>query len=805
MKHLLRNFFSTLRHYRASSVLNIIGMAVAFGAFYVIMTQVRWGFGYNREVPDADRIFVMTTPQDDGKRDVYFCRPLAEQAISSAPGVESYGTISFSADVDETSFYMKDGELVRKFKTIDHLASRSALDVFGFEAVSGSFDDLSKPGAVAVSSGFARKNSLKTGDYLSLSPKGEPANMEIVAIWSDKFQENSSPGSIDLISSLGDQCIDDWSEWSYPYFVKLDSADGKEAVEQSANNTIHEFLKSQTDDQEEIESTMERLKVTLIPFNELYYRDGIAYKSSVCRSGNKTTDTSLIAVAILIILIALINFVNFFFALVPSRVRSVNTYKVFGTSRGTLVADFIMEAVGLTVISLVLAAVGVALLSKSTMTGILTGPMDFASNGPILWLTLAVALVGAVAGSVYPALYITSFQPALVLKGSFGSSKAGRTLRNILIGVQFTISMCLIICAVFVKLQHSYMMDFDMGFNKEYLISGVMPSEVSWWSPKNEAFENKLHSNPDIVDLTWSNGQLVNQSRMGWGREYKDKHIEFQCFPVAYNFLDVMGIEIVEGRDFTKVDEQSETGVLIFNEQARDQFGITLDTKGPGHNGDAEIAGICRDFRFRPLQMGDMPFAFYLFGKDHYWRQQGLTHLYLRTAAGADPGRVMEFVRSTAMELCPDADPDEIELHLFDEELARKYRSEDKLSRQLTGFTLVTIVLALMGVFGLVLFETQRRSREIAVRRVHGAEIRDILGMLNRRFVVITLVCFLVAAPVSWIIVTRYFSGFAYHHAVSWWVFALALLAVLAVTVTIVTLRSLHAASSNPVEHLKEE
>ena len=810
MKYIFLNFINTLRHYRASSLLNIFGMAVAFAAFYVILTQVRWGMTYNQGLPDGERIFVISRPNPtlDGKLNLYYARPMAEELCTTIPGVEAFGSATFASGTDETIFYIKDGDNVRKFSAVDQRATQGVFDVFGFEAESGTFDDMSQVGAVALSSRFASSHGLKVGDYLSFSPKGESLDCKIVAIWKDKFPENSSPGCIDLLDSYGEQFIDDWNESSFPYFIKLSSADGKKAFEQAANDFYRQWLKERFSDitSEQIEENMAILSVTLIPIEELYYREDVTAKHPICRSGNKTTDVSLLVVAVLIILIALINFVNFFFALVPARVKSVNTYKVFGTTRSSLILNFILESVGMVVLALMLGAVLVLAFGKTSATEILAAPIDPASCTPILVLTVAVAIAGAALSSIYPAFYITSFQPALVLKGSFGTSRSGRALRNLLIGIQFTISLALIICAAFVKLQHNYMMQFDMGFDKEQLISGVIPGDVAWWNSKNSAFEDKLRSNPDIVDLTWGSGQMVSQSRMGWGYTDNGRNISFDVYPVAYNFLDFMGIKMVEGRNFTKSDELSESGVIIFNEEARNTYEFSLDSNIPSHTEEnAVLAGFCKNFHFRPLQYGSDPFAFYVFGTDHSFKPAGLTHIYLRTAAGVDPFKVMTFVRDAALKLCPDMDPDQIALHPFDEELARKYKAEDKLSKQVTAFTLVAIILSLMGVFGLVLFETQHRRKEIAIRRAIGAEVNDVLGMFCKKYSVIVLLCFVIAAPVSYLIVDSYFSNFAYRTAISWWVFALALLIVLIVTLAIVVVRSFSAATRNPVESIKAE
>ena len=811
MKYLFHNFINTLRHYKASSLLNIFGMAVAFAAFYVILTQVQWGFTYNKGIEDGERIFLMTRPNPgkDGELELYFTRPMAEEICTSVPCVEAFGTSTFASGTDESIFYLKEGDNVRKFSAVEQRATQGIFEVFDFEAESGSFDDMSRVGAVAISSRFASDHDLKVGDYLSFNPAGAPFHCYVAAIWKDKFPKNSSPGCIDLIHSYGKQFLDDWDKNGFPYFVKLSNADDKEAFEQAANEIQRKALRDSYSDisEDEIEGYMTRqLNNTLIPFEDLYYCENVNAKHPVCRSGNKATDVSLLVVAVLIILIALINFINFFFALVPARVKSVNTYKVFGTSRASLVLNFILESVGMVVLALIMAAAMVLALDKSSMTDILAAPIGMTANVGILILTVAVAIIGAAVSSIYPAFYITSFQPAMVLKGSFGSSRAGRSLRNTLIGVQFVISLVLIICASFVKLQHKYMMTFDMGFDKEQLISGVIPGDVAWWNPKNEAFEDKLRSNPDIADLTWANGQMVSQSRMGWGYPDNGRTINFDVYPVAYNFLDFMGIEMVEGRNFTKSDELSETGVLIFNEEARDTYEFSLDSNVPSHTEEnAVLAGFCKNFHFRPLQYGSDPFAFYLFGKDHSWRQQGLTHIYVRTTAGADIRKVMTFIRNTALELCPEVDPDSIALHPFDEELARKYNLEEKLSKQVTAFTLIAIILALMGVFGLVFFETQHRMKEIAVRRVLGAEVKDILSMLSMKYATIVMICFVIAAPVSYLVTERYFSNFAYHMSIQPWVFVAALMVVLVVTVALVASRSFSAATKNPVESIKSE
>lgn len=804
MRYIFHNFISTLKRYRMSSFLNIVGMAVAFAAFYVIMTQVSFNMGYNKSLKDSDRTFVITLPSEynQGKVSAYICRPLAESIISGSSLVESGGMFRVGQkDDNDLCWTRKDGQ-PQKMHIHAFSFSAGGLKTLDFHAEEGSMADLSKPGTIAISAKCAAIYGLHLGDMISWKdPEGERYGCEIVAIYGD-FPANSDLSTVNVVYDAGDAGIDDNGEWSYDYVVKLHDASDRDAFEQGCRKQVREYIGKlyQSASDSELDEVLEQFSVKLISLRELYYSDILERYEG--RSGSLTTDITLLAVAVLTILIALINFVNFFFALVPARLRSVNTYKVFGVTRTSLVLNFIFESVGLVVTALALAAVIVAVFLRTSAAGVLTAPADF--NLSVFILTAGIAVAAAVLGSIYPALYITSFQPALVLKGSSAGSAAGKGLRNALICVQFVISISLIVCAMFIKMQHSYMMNYDMGFDKSNLLSGEMPYGLCWFGQQNEAFESKLRSNPQIQDITWADGEIVNSQRMGWGRGYKGQSINFQCYPVAYNFLKFMGIDIVEGRDFTKADEMSESGTMIFNEQAQKEFDIDLETPAPGHIDNSVTAGICRDFNFKPLKYGKAAFAFYVFGKDHTWRR-GLTHIYIRTAPGADVQGVIRFVLDTVKEMRPEVDPEIYGLDFFDKELGSRYRDVQRLASLIDIFTVIAIIISLMGVFGLVLFDTQHRSREIAVRRVMGGSIGDIERMFNVKYVIIVLTSFVVALPLDIWIVHRYLAEFAYRTPVHWWVFAVALAVVLAVTIAVVTLRSLSAATSNPVEQLKNE
>ena len=467
MRYIFNNFLNTLKRYKVSSLLNIIGMAVAFAAFYVIMTQVCFNLGYNKSLKDADRTFVMSVPSqyNEGKFNIFINRPLGEALVSGSSMSECGGVFSMYAYESGEVCYTRRNDVPVKMHLERMQYSAGGLRALNFEAVEGSLDELSKPSTIAISESSAKKYELKLGDGISWSdPQGEKGAREIVSIYKD-FPKNSDLGTVYAVYDLNDYCIDNRSEWSFDYCVKLQNASQKEEFEKESKSILLDYFKKlydgagETLSDEDIDEINNEFNVKLIPLSELFYTKELDGKPG--RTGNLTTDMTLLAVAVLIILIALINFVNFFFALVPARLRSVNTYKIFGVSRTSLIFNFIFESVGLVAIALALAAIIVILLLRTSIAGILSSSAVFGDNVPVLAMTVGAAVLTAVLGSIYPAFYITSFQPALVLKGSFSGSVSGRRLRTALIGFQFVISMSLIICATFIKMQHTYMMNYD--------------------------------------------------------------------------------------------------------------------------------------------------------------------------------------------------------------------------------------------------------------------------------------------------------------------------------------------------------
>lgn len=799
----MKNIFKI---FKGSSLLNLLGMTVAFAAMYVLLVQVNYDLGYNRKIKDVERLYILGTPSwfSEGKYQVTLNRPLQIAIMEQASMVESWGVAYIGGD-GKNYTRVGEGEEERTYQIGTSQLTRGALDVFGFTPVVGTFDGMDKEETVAISESAAKLMGVGVGDGIFVGKGKEP--MTVVAVYED-MPMNSDLNNIHILYCcyLENQSIDNFSEWSYHHFVKLDSPDSKEAFETHARKVVEgiwgERIASAPEsvrnslDQSEIDDQIDCSTVTLLPVKDMYYNKQIDVPAG--RSGNRTTTLTLLAVAILIVVITLINFVNFFFAQIPMRIKGVNTRKILGSSRGALVGSLILESGILVMVSLCAAVAVVVLFKGSTYANLITCTLDFGHNIPVICITIAAALLMTIASSVYPALYITSFSPAFAIKGAFGSTAKGKGLRYTLISLQFVISIAFVICAMFIKMQHSYMMNYDMGFDKEYLLT----ANVGVATADRESFTDELLKDPDIADVAWAAGPLVNSSRMGWGRTFKGEQINIDSYPVSWNFLKFMGIDIVEGRDFTPADEKSEHGVFIFNQIAKEKYGFTLEDKVNGHSAETEIAGFCEDFQFRPLQYELNPFAFYIFGKNPWW---DLTHLYIRTSPGASYQDVQATVNNTILKFNPGANLNRFRLQFFDEELGRQYRKEKDLTTMITLFTLIAIIISLMGVFGLVVFETQYRRKEIGVRRVLGSSVGEILKMFNMRFLKMLAVCFVIAVPISYFIIDFYYSTFAHSSPIYWWVFAAAGAAVALIVAAVVTVTSLRSATENPVESLRSE
>ena len=808
----IRNFLTLLRRYTTSSVLNIVGMAVAFAAVYLIAVQVTFDLSYNRVIKNSERIYRLDHPSwsEEGHWVYFWNRRIPTEMCAACPEVEASGAIDMTGSYGNSQY--QNEYSIKRNSTIENFTigvggtELGGLDVFPFEFIAGGIDDEFKANyGMIISESVAKRCNLNVGDRINYGRGATNQAQRIISGIYRDFPKPSTMAHSEAYVIMSEYGPEDEPNWGISYYVLLREGASREEVEQRMLQYVIDDCEKRGFSEDEKKEQLSLITPRLTPIADLYFADDTEPE---WMHGSRTTTYTLIAIAVLILVISFINFVNFFFALIPSRIRAVNNYKIFGAPTAKLRSSFLFETVGLILVSLLVAAGIVVIFADTPLANYISTSVAFSEN----WMVASALVVGTllfgVLVSLYPAWYITKFSPAFVTKGDFAASRSGRILRYALVGVQYTISIALIICSLFIYRQHHYMLTKDMGFDKENLLVATLPYEAvngSWTQvldyTKRDALIDRLKQNPQIKDIAMSRGQLT-QSAMAWTRELPDgTRQEFQVHVVSHNFLQVMGIDIIDGRDFMPSDELTETGALIFNETAAKQFELTAESAIDGHISGAKtpVVGICKDFNFQSAHYEVRPFSFLIYGKYGFDLPRVA---YIRTVAGADIAEVRKFITDTVLDISPNSDPEKVDVKFFDNELEMVYQREDKLSTLVTLFSFLSIVISIIGVFGLVLFETQYRRREIGIRRVHGASVGGILRMFNRKYLYIVAACSAVAIPVSYYIISRWMEQYVYRVEMSWWVYALAVGVILLITIVTVSLRSWSAANENPTNSI---
>ena len=799
----IKNFITLLKRYTTSSLLNIIGMSVAFAAIYLIMVQVKHDLSFNRVIPNSENIYRLELPDwyEEGRWTEYWNRQTPDELCYSIPEIEAAGTIKTYPVPEE---YLPYDYSIKRNQTIDNIriklsqAEREGLEVFPFEFVEGGLENFVSEGDFIISEEVAKKFDLKVGDVLNLG-RGLATDQthRIVGIFRN-FPKPSNIAVCEGWSCMESQDETPNSNWEYSFYIRLKDGMSPDEVTEKMISQYNESLRKVGYSEDEVQWNMKRVTPRLNPLSELYFAEDI---SSSGFKGSRSTTRTLIAIAVLILVISFINFVNFFFALIPTRIKAINTYKVFGAPTSKLRINIVFETLGLTLLSILGAMLIVFTFANTPLSEYISASVSLRENWELALAMILFLMAFAFLISLYPAFYITKFNPAIVMKGSFHATKSGKVLRYSLVGIQYVISISLIICSLFIQRQHKYMLKYEMGFDKEMLYTIEVPhsalgTTIEMDYTRRDALTDRLKQNPNIIDVTYGDGTFVNFVHMGWGRDYKGQTINFMSYPVSWNFLQMMGIKIEEGRDFIQSDEQLLTGAYIFNREAADRFGIDLEAQIQAHTNElTPVVGICENFNFQPLQYGIEPFAFIVFGQ-YGWRHPN--QAYIRVAADTDYKELSKYIKGVISEFAPNVSVEQNELIIFDDELAIQYQIEDKLATLVTMFSFLSIVISIIGVFGLVLFETQYKRREIGIRRIHGASAMGILKMFNKKYLYIVAICSAVAIPISYYIIDRWMQQFVYRTEMSVWVYVVAVLTITIITVATVSLRSWKAANENP-------
>ncbi|MDR2914451.1 MAG: ABC transporter permease [Tannerella sp.] len=783
MKTIFKNFLSVLKRFKMAMTLNILGLSVAFAAFMVIMIQQDYDRNFDKFHSDYDKIFRLEFVNRNSTQAI-LNRPLSELFFNSSPHIVA-GTLT--SPWGNKSFFSVEENGIRHFYEENMTpVSPEYTEVFTFDIVEGTKDALKTPENVLIPLSLSRKlfgNQSAVGKQLS----GRNGNQTVGAVYRD-FPSNSVVNNYIYFPMSESENKQNWGNWNYQVYIRVDDP--------SNVPLLFENFKQNFDPKEvwgpdfSWEESGTNIRLTALP--DVHYVTNVLYDNTP--KASKQTLFILFAIAIVIVVIAGINFTNFSTALTPIRIKSINTQKVLGGDERMIRISIVFEAVFVGFLSYLIAIGLMVVFNLTPLSKLVDADLSVTAHPWIVSGTAVVALFTGLLAGIYPARYMTSFSPALVLKGGFGLSPKGKKLRNVLISIQFVASFALIIGSLFMFLQNYYMQHTSLGYEKDELIVTNLNSKIN---EKRDAFTNQLETFSGIENVTYAEPLLSSSDQyMGWGRGYKGKDINYQCLPVDYSFLKVMGVDISEGRDFRKEDANTKYGAYVFNEKARQAYDLELGSMIDS----TVIVGFMPDVKFASFRTEVVPMAFYVWGTQNWGSQPN--HAYIKVKAGSDMRAAMSHVRSTLAEF--DAEYP-FNIRFFDAVMQRLYEKESSLSSLITLFSLIAIFISMVGVFGLVVFDSEYRRKEIGIRKVLGSSTREILIMFNKTYFRILVICFVLAAPFAWYAVHLWLENFAYKTPMYWWVYPVAFIVVAMVTVFTVTFQNWRAANDNPVNSIKAE
>lgn len=790
MRLIIRNFIRIFQRFKLAMGLNLLGLAAAFVAFLLLMMQWNYDREFDRHDPNAEYIYRIDMGGGDRGKLAVICRPLAEMLMQSSPHIQA-GCLLNSWEFEPVLTVEQNG-VRNTFKESMMSVSDGFTDVFHFDLVEGEVKSLADMKHILIPLSVSQKwfgNESAVGKMV-FNEMGN--SLTVCGVYRD-FPKNSTIGNI-IYGSMGNENKQEWSNWNYNFYIRTDLKDTR-AVQELIDSYLN---------REDVKNSDERLadgvELFAVALPDIHSYEPVLYDNTPRTS--KQTMMLIFSIAIVILLIAGINYTNFSTAISPLRMKNINTQKVLGATSGELRRDLLTESVIVSLFAYLLGILILWNLEQTALNQLVKADIHIWNHPFLLLITAGIAIVLGLLAGLYPAYYTTSFEPALVLKGSFGLSPKGRMLRNLLMGFQFIASFALIIGSLFMYLQNRYTHTASLGYDKEALIV----SDLSWNSKKScTVLENQLKTHPEIAEVTFTQHPFAMEGDvyMNWGREYKDKDISFNVLCVSPSFPDVVGLKPKEGRNFREGDQQMKFGAFLINEKMQKEYGIQV-----GDMIDSmQVVGVVPDYIYGSMRRSITPTALMVYGKQMIeWNggspENTYAYMYVKTQKGVNLDDALHIVRGELEKVDPDYPFD---VRFFDDVLNQLYKNEQRLTTLITLFSLLAVFISVVGVFGLVVFDSESRRKEIGVRKVLGSTTGEILWMFNKNYLRILVVCFIIASPFAWYGVNGWLQNFAYKIPIYWWVFLIAFLLVSVVTLLTVTYQNWHAANENPVNSIKNE
>ncbi|SOD89139.1 ABC transporter permease [Spirosoma fluviale] len=796
---------------KAFSAINIAGLAIGLATCLLISLFVLDELSYDRFNEKADRIVrvVFRGSSAGGKmNEAHVMPPTAQTLKADYPEVEEATRLRLAGNPVITVNNRTFRDAATAFVDSNFFQVFTVPLLRGQDAGSNAKTALTRPNTAVITQAMASKyfgNQDPIGKVITL--KSWNATYQITGVI-DQVPTNSH-FHFDLflsMTSLPEAKSTSWMTSEFFTYLVLPKGYDYKQLEAKLPQVVEKYMGPQL--QKSMGMTLAQFRqkgndigLYLQPLTDIHLRSDFAYDLSP--SGNIQYVYISGAIALFILLIACINFMNLSTAGASKRAKEVGIRKVLGSVKQALTVQFLVESLLLTAISLLLA-IGLVYLALPAFNELAEKNLTLnftASPWLVPGLLLFGLLVGLLAGS-YPAFFLSSFKPISVLKGTrFTGGRNSLSLRSGLVVVQFFISITLMVSTTVVYRQLGYIQNKKLGYDKDQVL--VLPE--TWLLGKNEeAFRNQLMQDSRVVNVSTSGylpaGPGNNNNFFVYPESNTTQIVKTLRYDVDYDYIPTLGIQLAAGRNFAKTYGTDSSGIIL-NETAARTLGWAKNALGhtvSRANQDGKVMtyrviGVVKDFHFKSLHERISPLVMTL-------GHTGGTVIIKVKAK--DISGLLASLKTQWNQFTTDAP---FNYAFLDERFNTTYRAEQKTGLILGIFAGLTIFVACLGLFGLAMFTAEQRTKEIGVRKVLGASVAGIVSLLSRDFLKLVGIALLLAVPVSWWVMTQWLQGFAYKIDIAWWMFALAGVLAIAITLLTVSYQSVKAALVNPVKSLKSE
>lgn len=813
LKIAVRNLFKE----KLYSSINLVGLSVGMAVAVLIMLYVREEWSFDQFHSKSDRIY-RTWVKEHYEGELFF--------NTSTPFILGRELEANFPEVEAVARYFPINELVKNGEFSDqeniHLVSPDFLHVFDFELLHGgdSKTVIADLNSVVLTPEVARKYfgyDAPIGEALSIQVSGAWQEFQVAGIV-EKAPSNSSI-QYDMMIAFGhvknlasERARNSWTNVNPETYVLLQEGAEIEALDAKVKPYIDQQVAKLYEPGEYI--------VGFQPLADIHLNNDIPLGYAAVSDGRYPYILS--AIALLILLLAAINFVTLSVGRSVSRAKEVGVRKVSGATRLQLMQQFWSEAIVLSFL-----AMGLGLLITELLLPIFNELADkqlvFQYSWQNIGFLAGLVLFLGLASGIYPALVISGFSPINALKDMVNRLGTGKhlVLRS-LVGAQFVLSIGLIVCTFIMQGQMRFLQQKNLGYDKEQML--VLPYSATPTMEKGfvdiyeeglqkaELLQQELRDNSNVLGLATSTHTFGTPGwmQLGYTDPASQKFRQFFFNAVDYNYIPTLGVELVDGRNFSEAIGTDATSAVIMNETMAQLYGLEngIGQQLPKPFEQFELIGIAKDFNFaslhtevEPLIMGIAPTGVMEFCSDLSYNDTPTPKMTIKIA-GNDVQRTIKSIQEAWKTVAPDQPFD---FTFVDQALDNQYRAEDRLSQILTLATMLAIFIACLGLFGIATLTTARRIKEIGIRKVLGASAFDIVVLLNKNFAWMVLAASLIAAPLSYYFMQEWLTDFAYQISINPLIFVLATVLALVVAWLAVSYHSLRAALSNPVKALKYE